>query len=210
MKYLLRSICLVAGSLVSVYGQSVSGTPNVVSPAASAPESSHTVPISVLYRHFLAHVVQLDAEADRLQHQGKDGSAYRSHYQKSLGFSDEQFAKVRQVAVDSKDNINKLDAQAHGIIVAFRQQLAKQVPGNPSTIPPLPPELAQLNAQRDLLLRSELSRLQQSLGPRDSRTLTRLVTSQFGPHIKVEQLPLPTAPTPNLQASRLEGVPRVH
>lgn len=65
------------------------------SPAAHAsPMQQPSVPIEFLYRHFFAHVAQLEQEADSAERLRKNGTAYRNYYQKQLGFSALEFSQV--------------------------------------------------------------------------------------------------------------------
>jgi|SRR5579859_7264673 len=147
------------------------------------------VPTHILYRHFLAYQSHLDRAAAAAAEQGKNASDLRNHFQQRLGFSDSQFAFVRAAAVKMDADLAPIDAKARAIIDAVH----KQHPGplkSRADLPPVPPELEQLQQQRDQLIKNEVTALKTALGPKDAAKLDALLQNDFAPNVTVQTIPV--------------------
>lgn len=164
--------------------------PNTDSPAILTPlrGRSSDVPLPILYRHFFAHMRQLDREAaqmDRMDKSGNNGRKYRRYYQQRLGFSDAQFSYVRHAAQDTQKT-DEIDQQAQEIIANFRSQIAHGSTSGDGSMPPVPQKLRDLKKQRDEILSSQIAQLKQQLGPKASAEMDSLVLSTFTTHLGIK------------------------
>lgn len=163
------------------YAQSVNSS---LGKSSMTSHSSLEIPQTVLYKHFFAHLRQLDSEADQLDKSGKSGNRYRNYYQQHLGFSNTQFSHVRDMAY-STQQFDAIDQKAKQIIVEFRRQMARGSASGERSLPPVPQELHDLKIQRDQLLSSQITELKQQLGPHAADTLDKLIRSSFTAHASV-------------------------
>lgn len=179
-------LCLLAGA--PAFGQTA-GTPN-----SSPTATPGAVPLRSLYKHFLAVQNQLDVVAAAHDQQGKDGSGLRSHYQRLLGFTETQFALIRQSAVDLKAALQEQDIKAMTIIDGLRPPRSVTRP-TASGPPQIPPEVVELQNERDALIDQQIAALRNKLGPEAAAKLDTYLQTVFGSNVKV--LPLPSSVPPH-------------
>jgi hypothetical protein len=153
------------------------------------------VPLRVLYRHFLAYQNHLDRAASILDKSGKNGDALRSHFQKKLGFTDIQFQLVRASALRLEIALKDQDAKAKALIDATRAD-APNVISNPADLPPIPPELIEMQRQRDALINQEITHLKQSLGTNAAAKLDALLMYDFARSVTVQSIGPPRPQDP--------------
>jgi len=140
----------------------------------------------------------LDRVGADLEKQGKDGGDFKDHFQRKLGFSDAEFALVRAAALRLEARLNEQDAKAKAIIDAIHSQHPKQL-SSPAELPPFPPELAQMQKERDAIINHEVDNLRASLGAKQAAKLDGLVQNDFARDMKIENIgpPIPHDPSQN-------------
>lgn len=185
----IRGVSLAFVSLSLVIDQSTATSVSGKMPPIQ--QNTTAVPIPILYKHFFAHVRQLDNEADQLDKSGKNGGKYRQYYQQQLGFSDAQFNYVRTAAHNTQQADN-IDQKAKQIIVEFRKKIAEGSTANDGSLPPIPQELRDLKIQRDQLLSSQIAQLKQQLGPKASETLDHLIQTSFTSRVSMPPVIAPS------------------
>lgn len=156
-------------------------------PPASQASSPSRIPLPILYREFLAYQNHLDAAAAALQAQGKDGSWLRNHFQDKLGFNDQQFASVRQTAVQLAAELKAQDAKAKAIIDQIHAQYPHTIT-DPSQLPPVPPELIALQKGRDAIVAREIANLKTALGKTAASKLDSFLEHNFAPTVTVTSI----------------------
>jgi hypothetical protein len=143
------------------------------------------VPLPTLYRHFLAYQTHLDRAGAALDQRGEHGSELRDHFQRKLGFTDEEFAPVRTTALRLEAELADHDSKLKAAIDAARAQHPKTL-RSPSELPPVPPELLQMQKERDTLIQNELDQLNRALGPNRAAKLQSLIQNDFAPNVTVQ------------------------
>jgi hypothetical protein len=141
-----------------------------------ATANSQPATSSGMYYRFLMSVNSNDCAAAKVESEGKDSTWQRSRYQKTLGFSDEQFALVRATA-------QRLKAKTDEI-------LGNMMKADMALAGPVPPELTALTHQRKAMIESEISNLQNALGP----DLSAKVDEYIHTHIRSTQATGATGP----------------
>lgn len=164
-------------------------------PVQSAGASTHQVPLPLLYRHFLAYQNHLDRVGVALDKQGKDGSEFRDYFQRKLGFTDTEFAPIRETALRLESELNDQDAKAKAVIDSVRAQ-HPQIISKPTDLPPVPQELAQLQQERDGIISREIAQLDSTLGAQHAAKLQALIQNEFAPHVQMVHTPPPGLPGP--------------
>jgi hypothetical protein len=163
-----------------------------------------------LYWHFLMWQDHLDRAAAERVKNGKDGKWLSNYAQKQLGFSDTDFAHVRESAQHLATVVAGFDAQAKSLVQADLALYAngKLAPNDP------PPDLAkvkQLTQDRENAINDEITRLNAALGPNNAAKLKAYISAEFSSHVTVVINPNPPhhlgpyGPTP--QALGLEAQP---
>ena len=143
--------------------------------------SRHTI-----YHQFFRHVLFLDRQAAARQAMAgaqSNAAPPQNSYQIRTGLTGAQFEMVRTTAREMEDRVDALDARAKTIVDGFRAAHRQVSPQQP--LPPAPPELAQLQKQRDDLMRGTVAQLKAGLGPQLAGQLDRFLTTQFAPHVRV-------------------------
>lgn len=153
-------------------------------------KSGKTPPsLPVLYRFFLSYQLHLDRKADALKQKGKDGEDLRFHYQMRLGFSDQEAAKLHESALHLEKVLREKDDEAQKIIKEARSAIPKGPLPTGWIIPPPPPRLKALQAERDAAVNSEITTLRQKLTPEDVVKIETFLQKDFAPAVTVETLP---------------------
>nr|AUN36070.1 hypothetical protein [uncultured bacterium] len=123
------------------------GTPNL------SHRPSEDIPEHIFYGQFFSLLVSLQNTAE---------------YESRAGLSKEQAAILEQIGKDCDREITLQDAKASKVIAAFRTELKKRKSGSPIE---MPPQLEQLQAERDQIILHYRDLLKAELGP---ETFTRL------------------------------------
>jgi hypothetical protein len=168
---------LIAGNPACIQAQ---GQTQITTPTNRRP-----VAVPTLYRHFLAYQNHLDKVGAKLDEQGEDGSGFRDNYQRKLGFSPGEFAPVRQAALQLEDKLKQHDAKIKAVIDAARAKYPRTL-RSASELPPVPPELKELQKERDKIIQDEVDRLNAALGPTRAAKLQGLIENDFAPNVRVQ------------------------
>jgi hypothetical protein len=159
------------------------------SASPQTPQAGNTqrVSLNVLYRHFLAYQNHLDRVGAALDEKGENGSGFRDHFQKTLGFTNAEYAPVRAAAQRLEQELADEDAKIKAVIQAFRASYPKVLTSR-SERPPLPPELAQLQKDRNAIIEGEMKRLNSDLGPDRAAKLQDVIEHDFAPNVRVQSV----------------------
>jgi hypothetical protein len=157
----------------------------------------HPKPASVphLYWHFLMYQNHLDRAAAAHVKKGKDGTWLSGHFQKELGFTDEQIAAVRGSAQRLDTELKGLGGQMRTVLQTDRA-LYKQHLIAAETPPPGRPQLLALKNQREAFINDEVTRLNQSLGSEAAARLKNFLETDFARSVNVYEVR--SQPRPNL------------
>ncbi|WP_263416483.1 hypothetical protein [Terriglobus albidus] len=145
--------------------------------------------LPVLYRHFLAYQLHLERRADALKQAGKDGEDLRTHFQKRLGFSNGEFTKIHTSALHLEKALQDKDAEARKIIKDAHAAIPKRPLPKGFVIPPPPPRLKELQAERDAAISSEIETLHKNLTPDDVEKLETFLKKDLASAVTVGTLP---------------------
>jgi len=168
------------------------------------------VPLSHLYWHMLMWQNHLDKTAAEHEKNGKDGAWLHGYLQKRLGFSDTEFAPVRESAQSLATVIAGLETQAKSLVQA---DLALYANGTlkPNDPPPNLEKVKQLSHQREDAINAEMARLNAALGPTNAAKLKAYLISDFSKNVTVKMNPNPPQHKnpygPTRQALGLEAQP---
>ena len=158
---LLTAAGLVVSFLVCVFafGQQKRGAkplkPDIdVHTINSSQRSSAAIPEHIFYGQFFSLLVSLQNTAE---------------YESRAGLSKEQGVILGQIAKDCGRELTLQDAKASKVIEAFRTELEKRKSDSPIE---MPPELKQLQAERDQIILHYRDLLKAELGPETFARLT--------------------------------------
>jgi hypothetical protein len=144
----------------------------------------------------LAYQNHLDRVGASLDKQGKNGSDFKDHFQRKLGFSDTEFGLVRTTAARLETRLGEQDAKAKAIIDAIHSQVPRQL-RTPADLPPFPPVLAQMQKERDAIISEEVDKLRASLGAARAAKLDVLIENDFAQNIKIDNIGPPSPHDPS-------------
>jgi hypothetical protein len=147
----------------------------------------------MLYRHFLAHVALLDADTKPIS--TLDSRRPIDLYPSRVGLPAAKFSQVRAIARHLDAAIRAKDEQAREVIRRFRLSIANQQTSG-GQLPPPPPELGDLQRQRDQLIQNCLDLLAAQLGPTDAARLDTFVEQVFAPKARVQRVAIPRSYDP--------------
>jgi hypothetical protein len=154
-------------------------------PAQNAPM---TVSLPHLYWHLLEYQNHLDLVADKLEKQGKDGTALRRTIQTKADFSDGEFAPVRESASHLKAALDDINARAMAIVKADHEHYVKGMYSKDNP-PPGVPQLKALTQEREQTITAEITRLNDALGPENAAKLQAYIEQHFSTQVTTSKLP---------------------
>ncbi|HWN11005.1 MAG TPA: hypothetical protein VNO50_17335 [Pyrinomonadaceae bacterium] len=144
-----------------------------------------SAPPQVVYSALFHHVVAVKEQAEAEERQGRDASSLRSMFRQKADLSDVQGHLLETIATDCVREVAAQDARAQMIINAFKVRFppGRLPPG--VKLPPPPPELKQMQEERDAMILRARERLRLSLGEDEFQRfegfVTRRVASQIEP-----------------------------
>jgi hypothetical protein len=114
------------------------------------------------------------------------------------GLNDGQYAAVHASADRLETALKAQDEKAKAVIDRLRtSQPARQFGDGPATVPP---ELHELQNERDAIIVREIDRLNAALGVKNADKLKTTIEGAFAPNVSVYNAPIPTRiapPTPH-------------
>ena len=150
----------------------------------------HPVPLNHLYWHFLLLQNHLDRVAAAQEQQGQDGSAVRNYYKQRLGFTDAQFAVVRDAGLQLESELKAIAAEVKTVIDTDRARHPK-VLASPQDLPPMPPELTVLQQKHEAAIESAVNKLKSALGTQGTMKLETFLTREFVHNVTAHSVELP-------------------
>jgi len=198
----LSTVLLSAGLLASA-GHTRPGGPAAPAPATAdktTPKgkplgtreqpSQPDAPEHVVYRQFFRHVVALKERASEVERTGRDGAKLRSHYKDRLTLKDSQSRALDSVAAEVDREVSRLDAKAKRLIDEMHSRYPGGVVPEGERLPPPPPELKELQRQRDYAVMRGRLRLKTALGEQGFQQVEDFVKMNFARDVR----PVPVAP----------------
>ena len=129
----------------------------------------------------------LDSVAAEREKQGRDGSWLRNYLQKKLGFTDFEFAPVRESAQRLEKTIAEIDASAKSIAQADRALYGNGL--LPSGVqPPGWAKLKELNQDRESAIANEIEILNEALGSKNAARFKAFVEGDFSSKVTPREL----------------------
>lgn len=142
------------------------------------------IPDAVKYSAFFHFVVDLNKQAEELERAGKDGSSLRMHIQIEAEMDYPTMEVVNKVATGCIKDIDELDSRAVVIIAKFRAQFpGGKVPVG-EKLPPPPPELKELQAERDRRIMAAWGELDYYVGTTKLWELNDFINREIAPNIR--------------------------
>ncbi len=148
--------------------------------------TSQTQPISkeIVYRHFFAWVDDLDKKA--VAKGATDPYEFAKPF-KNAGLENADFDAIRKESKMLDSDLKRQDAKAKTIIDAYRKQAQDELQAG-MPLPPIPPELDQLQAARSAILVQHMVTLQMALGPDKTSQMDAYMKHAIMPHISLKPL----------------------
>jgi hypothetical protein len=169
-------IAIIAGVFV-LQGRSTTKThassgaqPNQTLAMTQSPHATRA-PEHVVYRVFFHHLMALRNQATEIERKGGDGRGLRSYYKNKARLTDAEALTLDQIAADCDREIASLDAKASKIIMAIRTRAQVSHSLSAGSVPPLPPELAAMQQQRNSIILRARQKLRTALGEEAFRQL---------------------------------------
>jgi hypothetical protein len=166
-------------------------------PKAALPQTQQqsqriSAPPKVVYSTLFHHVVAVKEQAEAEERQGKDASSLRSLFRERADLSEVQAHLLNAIATDCVREVAAQDARAQVIINAFKIRFppGRLPPG--VKLPAPPPELKQMQEERDAIILRARERLRLALGEEEFQRFEGFVTRRVATAIE------PTALHPGL------------
>jgi cell division protein FtsN len=151
---------------------------------SSQPQESHDIPQYVVYSQVFRHIKELHKKADDEERQGRNGEQFRKLYQQMASLNDVQTSQLDQIATETNDEIEKLNARAMQIIKEVR---AKHPDGKlaQGELPPTPPaELGELSAKRRDVILQARERIRSVFGEGEFQRFDKFLQERMKPAIR--------------------------
>ena len=143
--------------------------------------TSQPMPSRVMYRILFNEIAAFQNEAAQLAAQGKRNAFVLNYHQNQFQLNAAQAAQLIQVALPCAQDVKALDAQARAIVQAVKKQY-RLSPNK--AVPPLPPALAQLEAQRTAVVLAAADSLAAAFGPTEFAAFELLAQQHVGSSIR--------------------------
>jgi hypothetical protein len=180
---------LLVLTLVVIFGRDyVKGKviPSVQPTHITQAESKKEIPQHVVYHMLFRHLVWLQNKAAELEQEGKDGSAFRNRYQKFASLTNQEDILLNETAVDTVNRVKDYDKQIEALVKTDREKRANQFKDKtlPSSPPPLNPDVASLDKERQFAILSGYSRLREGFESDRFAKFDKFVKEQVMTQIK--------------------------
>lgn len=159
-------------------------------PSQSVPPNPPVFPDPIVYEGFVRNLALINRKADDLDRSGGRGSHLKEAVCGGLGLGVQDCVVVLQAARDLEAQLAQVDKQARGVIDEIGKRHKERRAG--SVLPPPPPELAQLQAERNSLVEAGADTLKQQLTSSGLKTLSNYL-------VKRQDAITPTSPKPILK-----------
>lgn len=147
-----------------------------------------SAPEHIIYRQFFRHLMALRERADEVEAQGRSGKALRSHYKDKVGLDDRQSRLLEEIAADCDREVAVLDARAKQIIEDAHARLPGGVVPAGQRVPPPPPELKQMQRERESIIMRARHKLRTALGEEGFRQVDDFLKLNFAPNVQPASL----------------------
>jgi hypothetical protein len=181
-----KTALIIAVCLIVLTAASLTLNKERASAASSQKRPSPVVyiPDEVKYSALFHYVVDLQEQADELERAGKDGSSLRMHIQLEAGLDYQTARVLNQVAAACIKEVDQQDRLAMAVIEKFRAQFpGGKVPAGVK-LPPPPPELSQMQEERDLIILRGRDEIRVTVGDRGYSQMNDFVEHEIAPNIR--------------------------
>jgi hypothetical protein len=146
-------LCVIAPFVLASKSNSgsldYSKMPQATSPLPDGPIRNESIPDYITYDQLFRLVRQIDEQAAKLAAEGVDNKIWSEYFQREAGLTKVEADALRQTANEFQSQIEPIDGQANDIIYKLRSAYPSgQIPSGVQ-VPPPPPELTQLQEQRN-------------------------------------------------------------
>jgi hypothetical protein len=139
----------------------------------------------VMYRILFRQIAAFQVQASQLAAQFKPNAFAANYHQNALQLSPLQATQLINVAVPCVQQMKAIDQQAAAIIDAVKKQYKGMPKGPNSMVPPPPPQLSVLEAQRTALILAAADALASEYGPAQFAYFENTVRLYVGSNSKV-------------------------
>ena len=201
-------VAILALLLASFRASMINAQSSATTSSGLNQSAAPSAPVKNLYWAFFHNVADLEREAQEAEKSGKDGTGIREYYKRKLKLTDAEHIALRTVASDSDGATKAQDEAAKKVIDTARKQLADQSKISGATLPPPPPELFQLQSQRDGIILAHIDQLKTAMGAAGFQKVDTFVNTAFAIKATTQSVRLPTRvrslPPPS-RNNRVEG-----
>jgi hypothetical protein len=140
--------------------------------------NTHAIPDDVIYRHFFRHVAKYQDIAEKAEASGRS-SPFRHSFRTRLSLTPTEEEDLNRIAADCMTQLLGVQQQIAAVVSQFRSayppgQLKPRV-----KLPPPPPELAPLVAQKKAIIIDARNKLRTALGDEEFSRVDSLIKAQM-------------------------------
>lgn len=172
---LLSLALLLLGSLVFGSEQMAAGFASILPGYISAPK----IPDNVLYESIFRLDVTFQRQAEEQELAGEPVTPLINYFKEQFNLTDTEAEQVHRIAREFAEAVGPTDKQASNIIDGIRKRFpnGRVEPGQ--EVPPPPPELTELQRQRDSIVLDHRDELINSLGSEKFALVDDVVKTNF-------------------------------
>ena len=154
---------------------------------ANASATTKALPAHLVYRHFLGWVKALNDKDQGSQ--VTDPHHFGAPFAKEAGLGDTDLDVILDEAKSLDVDLKQQDQKASALVQEFRAQATAKLKGGG----PLPqaPNMAELQEERDTLIKSHVSILHARLGAASSAKLDQYLSRTVAPHVSLKPIAVP-------------------
>lgn len=153
-------------------------------PAHSAEIPPVPIPEYVVYSALFHYLVAVKEQADELERSGIDAASLRYSHRNGANLSDEQNQILHEIASACVREVAQQDMRAQKLIEKYKAQFpGGKVPKGEKLRPP-PPELSQMQEERNAMILRAKERLHVAFGDLDFENYIDFLRREFTPTIR--------------------------
>ena len=169
-------------------GTTISIALNAQANHAIAQDQQHKspeIPQAVIYSILFHYVLDVKAQAAEAAHSGKDPSHLKSYFRYVANLDAQQADALNRIAAECLSEVEKQDKKAREVINKFKTQFPGGKVPKRVQLPPPPPELKEMQTERDTILLQGRDKLRAALGENGFQNLDNFVKQHIVPRITI-------------------------
>lgn len=157
-------------------------------PKPARQSQARAIPEAVIYSILFHYVVDVKAQAEEVARSGKDASSLSSHFRRAANLDDRQARILDEIATEVVREVESQNGKAREAIDKFKSQFPGGKVPKGVKLPPPPPELREMQQEKNAILLLGHDKLRAALGEGGYSNLTAYIRAYIAPQITITSI----------------------